>query len=67
TSPLTRWANTALVFAAVVFAWIFFRAETISDALAYIGRIFTTSLIANPVAEVWLQGGRPSHLYLALA
>ncbi|RYD90105.1 MAG: MBOAT family protein, partial [Sphingobacteriales bacterium] len=33
-------------FALSVFAWIFFRAPTMSDALLYIKRIFTTSWLA---------------------
>jgi D-alanyl-lipoteichoic acid acyltransferase DltB (MBOAT superfamily) len=32
----------------VVIGWVFFRAETIGDALRYIGRIFSTSLFHKP-------------------
>jgi alginate O-acetyltransferase complex protein AlgI len=37
-----------LTFSLTVFAWIFFRAETLSDALAYINGIFSMSLFTTP-------------------
>ncbi len=36
-----RFGQTAAVFILTTFAWIFFRAETLSQAAGYIGRIFT--------------------------
>lgn len=35
-------------FAMTLFAWIFFRATSLHQALAYIGRIFSKSLFTNP-------------------
>jgi D-alanyl-lipoteichoic acid acyltransferase DltB (MBOAT superfamily) len=35
-------------FALTVFAWIFFRAETVSDALSYVRRIFSPTLLTVP-------------------
>jgi D-alanyl-lipoteichoic acid acyltransferase DltB (MBOAT superfamily) len=35
-------------FTLTVFAWIFFRAETVSDAISYIGRIFSPTLLSVP-------------------
>src|SRR5207302_44246 len=51
-----------LVFTFVSFTWIFFRAETLSDALLIIRRIFTTgwadprfpALMAVLILAVWL-------------
>ena len=37
-----------LTFALTVFAWIFFRAETVADALAYIGKIISPTLLTIP-------------------
>ena len=37
-----------LTFALTVFAWIFFRAETVADALAYIGKIISPTLLSIP-------------------
>ena len=38
----------AVTFGLTVFAWIFFRSETVTDAIAYIGRIFSPSLLSVP-------------------
>lgn len=35
-------------FLLVVIGWVFFRAETITDAFAYLGRIFDSSLLSLP-------------------
>ena len=35
-------------FTLTVFAWIFFRAETVSDAISYVGRIFSPTLLSVP-------------------
>ena len=37
-----------ITFALTVFAWIFFRSETVTDAIHYIGRIFSTTLFTFP-------------------
>jgi alginate O-acetyltransferase complex protein AlgI len=38
----------ATTFALVVFAWIFFRADSVSQAISYISRIFSKSLFSFP-------------------
>ncbi len=43
--------QVGITFALTVFAWIFFRAESIGHAFQYIGGIFTSSLISRPT--VW--------------
>jgi D-alanyl-lipoteichoic acid acyltransferase DltB (MBOAT superfamily) len=48
-----------VTFALTVFAWIFFRAESLSHAFSYIGSIFSRSLLAKP--EVF-----PKALFLML-
>lgn len=35
-------------FSLTIFAWIFFRSESLSDAFAYISNIFSTSLLTSP-------------------
>ena len=40
---LPRWARIALTFHVVVLGWIFFRAASFGDALAYLGGIFVPS------------------------
>ena len=40
-----------LTFLLVVIGWVFFRAETITDAFAYLGGIFSSSLVSVP----WLM------------
>lgn len=44
---------TAMVttFGLTVFAWIFFRAESVGDAFAYIGEIFSASLFTVPYVK----------------
>lgn len=37
-----------ITFSLTVLAWIFFRSETVTDAFAYIGRIFSSGLLAIP-------------------
>lgn len=39
---LARWLNILLTFHLVCFAWIFFRADSLSDAWTLIGRLFAT-------------------------
>jgi len=42
----------SLTFALTVFAWIFFRAESISHAFSYIGGIFSKSLFTIPLLDL---------------
>ncbi len=37
-----------ITFALTVFAWIFFRAESMAHAFGYIGRLFSASIMARP-------------------
>lgn len=41
-----------LTFLQVVFAWIFFRADSVTQAFKYIGRIFSRSLFSIPQLDV---------------
>lgn len=45
--------SISLTFGLTVFAWIFFRAESLSQAFDYISRIFSTSIIQAPKAINW--------------
>jgi len=40
--------NMGITFSLTVLAWIFFRSETVTDAVKYIGKIFSTSLLRAP-------------------
>ena len=46
---LTKPFNILITFIAVVFAWIFFRAESVSQAFYLIHSMFTSSIVENPV------------------
>ncbi|MCL4105496.1 UNVERIFIED_CONTAM: hypothetical protein GTU68_055627 [Idotea baltica] len=41
--PLGRWGNRALVFSAVCLAWVFFRAESLTDAVSMIRGVLAFS------------------------
>lgn len=44
----------ALTFSLTVFAWIFFRANTVRDAFSFIKKIFSSSLFAAPsFPQIW--------------
>ncbi len=45
---LTDFLKITGTFALTMLAWVFFRAESISHALAYLGEIFSTSLFTTP-------------------
>ena len=45
----TEFLNILLTFSLTVFAWIFFRAESVGQALLYLNRIFSESLFTMPV------------------
>lgn len=47
-----KFLKVVVTFVMVTFAWIFFRAETIKDALGYIRRIFN-----KPTPWIWFDGG----------
>jgi alginate O-acetyltransferase complex protein AlgI len=49
---LTEFMQMSVTFLQVVFAWIFFRADTVTQAFKYIGRIFSPSLISIPDLDV---------------
>jgi hypothetical protein len=40
----------AVTFGLTVFAWIFFRAKSVGDAMSFVGRMFTAELFENPFA-----------------
>lgn len=50
-------------FAFVTFAWIFFRADSMSMALGYVGHIFT-SIAAEPSQLLQLPGGKLALVYI---
>lgn len=54
----------ALTFGLTVFAWIFFRAENLTQALDYIGRIFSSSILEYPDNSV--HGGRELVLLIVI-
>ena len=70
TSPRTRgivlphWAKVALTFHVVTLGWIFFRAASFSDALAYLGGIFapaTGAVTVTPLIMVLIMFGLAIH------
>lgn len=48
-----------LTFGLTVFAWIFFRANSVEHAFGFIGEIFSSSLLTMPTV-------RPTHLFILL-
>jgi alginate O-acetyltransferase complex protein AlgI len=52
---LREFTSMAITFALTTFAWIFFRAENVSHALAYVSRIFTASLFTLPQGSAFLN------------
>ena len=75
---LGDWLNICITFGLTMAAWIFFRAESITDGFAILGRIISTSLISFPdhfsfrvlgfitilVIAEWLQREREHALQL---
>lgn len=45
---IREFSGIVITFALTVFAWIFFRAETVGDAIGYIAGIFSRSIISMP-------------------
>ncbi|QNA86579.1 MBOAT family protein [Sphingomonas sp. So64.6b] len=60
---LPRWAKIALTFHVVVLGWIFFRAASFGDALAYLGGIFAPigTVTATPLVVLLIAGGLAIH------
>lgn len=54
--------NIALTFAMTLFAWIFFRAPTLSDAVGYVNGIFSSSILSVP----WFPGVREALVPLVM-
>jgi len=55
-----------LTFSLTVFAWIFFRSETMAGAFEYISRIFSRSLFTIPEIKLLLPVIAPLKLFLLL-
>ncbi|WP_010522220.1 MBOAT family O-acyltransferase [Aquimarina agarivorans] len=49
---IKEFLQLSTTFLLTIFAWIFFRASTITEAINYIKRIFTTSLVSLPMVDV---------------
>jgi D-alanyl-lipoteichoic acid acyltransferase DltB (MBOAT superfamily) len=49
TNPLIVTLESVITLSAIVIAWIFFRSESIADALNYISGIFSISLFSHPI------------------
>lgn len=60
--------NIFITFIAVVFAWIFFRVESVSQAFYFINSIFTASITDNPIPYLKQLGSssQPFIIFLAL-
>ena len=56
------WQMTT-TFAFVTFAWVFFRAKDMNEALTYIERI-CSSIYTNPKQFFWIPGGKIAFLYV---
>ena len=58
--PLTRWIIIAfrigLTFCLTMIAWIFFRAKGISTAGSMLGRLFSSTLVTNPISHLRTLG-----------
>jgi D-alanyl-lipoteichoic acid acyltransferase DltB (MBOAT superfamily) len=55
-----------LTFSLTCFAWIFFRAENMSSALAYISKIFSASFFSIPSIKLLVPAINPLNLLLLL-
>ncbi|MDB9755495.1 MBOAT family protein [Winogradskyella sp.] len=60
--------NITITFLAVTFAWIFFRAESFTHAIAYISEIASSSIITNPISYFKQMGSsiRPFVIIISL-
>jgi D-alanyl-lipoteichoic acid acyltransferase DltB (MBOAT superfamily) len=50
---IKEFVSIAITFSLTVFAWIFFRADSVSHALSYISTIFSDSLFTMPQEAPW--------------
>lgn len=61
---IPHWAKVVLTFHVVTFGWIFFRAASFGDALAYLGNLFAPStglVTATPLTVVLIVFGLAIH------
>ena len=57
----------ASTFVLTCFAWIFFRANNMEHAIAYINGIFSESLFISPISDIWtINTGYQILLYVGL-
>lgn len=49
---ISEFLHIMLTFCMVVFAWVFFRANNVTHALNYLGKIFSRSLFSMPDFEI---------------
>ncbi len=56
---LNDFFNISLTFSLTVFAWIFFRSESISKAFSIIGRIFSSSIFTKPQGNAFIATFHP--------
>jgi len=45
----SEFVNIVVTYSLTLFAWIFFRSVSVSNAFSYIGKIFSFSLFSNPI------------------
>ena len=70
-TPLVRWCYRLMTFAAVCAAWVFFRAETVADAMTLFGNMTSYTslwgLISDPASQLYQCGLGGAELVVALA
>ncbi len=49
---LKEFLSMLITFSLTVFAWIFFRAESVEHAFTYLSQIFNSSLFSNPIVSL---------------
>lgn len=64
---MSRPFNILITFVAVVFAWIFFRAESVSQAYYLINQIFTASVFDNPIPYLKQLGSSTQPFIILIA
>ncbi|MFM1879711.1 MAG: hypothetical protein RLZZ241_2577 [Bacteroidota bacterium] len=62
-----KWVAIGLTFFSTVLAWIFFRAESVSEAVNIIGNILNVSLLASPISYLKLMAPPTSLLMIVIA
>lgn len=63
-ADLLRMTSTFLL---VSLAWVFFRAESLAHAVAYLKRMFSSAMLESPVKDVWAINTGNHVIYLSLA